>query len=135
MHEPLHVLPVAAGWAGALLTTGGYALVSRGRISARSKPFQLANVLGGCLLAVSAVSVAAWPSVAANGVWLVIGLAALLRRPKPVATLDGVTTVHCCEGNVAAPRRARIWSLVRPAPRTSSRRRRRTPRATTRSPR
>jgi hypothetical protein len=69
----LHLLPSAAGWTGALLTTGGYALVSQGRVSASSRSFQGANALGAVLLTLSAVSTGAWPSAAANVVWLAIG--------------------------------------------------------------
>lgn len=68
----------AAGWMGTLCTAVAYALVSRQRLSADSTLFQTLNVLGGALLAVSAASSGAWPSVTSNVVWVLIGVQAVI---------------------------------------------------------
>jgi len=86
-------LPPAPGWTGALLTTGGYARVSRGRVSANSRSFQGANALGAVLLTLSAVSTGAWPSAAANVVRLAIGGLAFftsLRATRAARTVEPV---------------------------------------------
>jgi hypothetical protein len=83
--EVLHVLPVAAGWTGATLTTSGYFLLSRGRITASSRIYQGTNIGGALLLAYSAVAADAWPSAAANVVWLAIGAMGYLSSRRPPA--------------------------------------------------
>ncbi|WP_153033992.1 hypothetical protein [Amycolatopsis sp. YIM 10] len=78
MEELLSLAASAAGWAGTLCTAAAYALVSRQRLSADSTLFQALNVLGGALLAVSAASSGAWPSVTSNVVWVLIGVQAVI---------------------------------------------------------
>jgi hypothetical protein len=67
-----------AGWGGALAVLLAYALVSSGRISARSRSYQLLNVGG----AVGLVSNSSWngaiPSAVVNLIWIGIGVYALV---------------------------------------------------------
>lgn len=71
-----------AGWIGAALLLLAYALVSNRRLAGDSVRFQLLNLAGGLLLAVNSGYHGALPSVVVNGVWIVIGLAALLRARR-----------------------------------------------------
>lgn len=57
-----------------------YALVASGRLSARSAIFHALNVVGAALLLGNSAFSGAWPSVAVNGVWFLIGTIALVLR-------------------------------------------------------
>ena len=67
------------GWAGAAALLLAYGLVSTGRLTGRSVGFQLLNLFGAVGLLANGVWHGAWPSAALNAVWLVIGVAAMLR--------------------------------------------------------
>ncbi len=70
----------AVGWLGAIALLTAYALVSTGRISGQSAGFQAMNLLGAAGLAANSGYHHAWPSVALNAVWIVVGLAAMANR-------------------------------------------------------
>jgi hypothetical protein len=70
------------GWVGAVLLLLAYALVSNRKLAGDSVRFQLLNLSGGLLLAINSGYHGALPSVAVNGVWIVIGLIALLRARR-----------------------------------------------------
>lgn len=65
------------GWSGVLFCTLGYLLLSLRVIKSDSIVFQLLNVLGGGCLAVTALDTDDLPNVAANLLWMCIGLYAL----------------------------------------------------------
>lgn len=96
----------AAGWVGALSTAAAYLLVSRRVIEPDAPMFQLINMLGGALLAVSAAASGAWPSVTSNFVWVLIGVQALVGARSGVRTVVGRVT-----GSFSRRRGAgRAWS-------------------------
>ncbi|WP_042439930.1 CBU_0592 family membrane protein [Streptacidiphilus albus] len=66
-----------AGWAAAGALLAAYALVSIGRLSGAGRPFQALNLLGAAGLMLNSAEHRAWPSVALNGIWILIGLATL----------------------------------------------------------
>lgn len=72
------------GWVGAASTVLAYALVSQHRLDAHSLRFQLINVVGAGLLALSAVSSDNWPSTMSNLLWMSFGAHALLRSRHAV---------------------------------------------------
>lgn len=91
MKEMLSPAAEAAGWIGALCTAVAYGLVSRRRIEPDSTVFQSLNLSGAALLAVSAAFNGTWPVVAANFVWILIGVQALAgARPALGAVADRV---------------------------------------------
>ncbi len=69
-----------SGWAAAALILGAYALLSFGRIQARSPAYQWMNIVGAVGFIINCSANGAWPSVALNMVWLVIGFYALRRN-------------------------------------------------------
>ncbi|WP_188778521.1 CBU_0592 family membrane protein [Marmoricola endophyticus] len=69
----------ALGWAGALGTVVAYALVSQKVLSATSRTFQATNAAAAAMLTVSALAHDSLPSAAANVVWVLIALVALVR--------------------------------------------------------
>jgi hypothetical protein len=69
-----------AGWAAALLILSAYALLSIGKIQARSSLYQGMNIAGAVGFIINCAWNNAWPSVALNVVWLGIGFYALRRN-------------------------------------------------------
>ena len=62
-----------AGWTGAALILGAYALLSAGKLTGRSLAYQLMNVVGAAGFVVNGWWHGALPSAALNVLWLVIG--------------------------------------------------------------
>jgi hypothetical protein len=76
----------AAGWGGALLILGGYALLTAERVTSRSALYQGMNVLGAAGFIVNGWWHGAIPSAVLNVIWMGIGLTALWRmRRLPAA--------------------------------------------------
>ncbi len=72
------VLVDVLGWLGGVMIAGGYLLVSVRRISAESRLFQALNAVGAAFLGASCVATGSLPSAVLNGVWLTIGVRALV---------------------------------------------------------
>lgn len=68
-----------AGWAAALLILGGYALLTAGKVDARTPAYQWMNVLGAIGFVINSGYFKAWPSAVLNVIWAGIGLVALIR--------------------------------------------------------
>ena len=71
-----------AGWAGAALILGAYALLSAGRVTGRSLSYQAMNVFGAAGFIVNGFWHGALPSAALNVLWLLIGAVASWRILK-----------------------------------------------------
>jgi hypothetical protein len=74
------------GWTAALLILGAYALLSFGKIQARSPIYQWMNIVGAVGFIINCAWSAAWPPVAMNVVWLFVGFYALRRNRRTRAT-------------------------------------------------
>ena len=70
------------GWAGALLILGAYALLSAGRLKAKSLAYHLMNILGALGFVVNSGWNGALPSAALNVIWIGIGTYALFQRHR-----------------------------------------------------
>ena len=68
-----------AGWLAALLILGGYALLTAGKVTARSPLYQWMNVVGAIGFIINSGYFKAWPSAALNVIWAGIGIVALVR--------------------------------------------------------
>jgi len=73
------LLIAAVGWVGAVTVLVAYVLLLRHRISADGHVYLTLNFLGSGCLAVSTFVAHAWSSAAVNLIWLVIGIAPLIR--------------------------------------------------------
>jgi hypothetical protein len=76
---PVELGVEVAGWIGAALILGAYALLSAGRVTGRSATYQLMNVVGAAGFVINGWWHGAWPSAALNILWLLIGGTALWR--------------------------------------------------------
>ena len=70
------------GWIASILIVGAFALNSFGKISATSKVYQLANLLGGIFFVANTIYHGAYPSAVVNVVWVIIALSALIKLRK-----------------------------------------------------
>ena len=77
--ETTELLIEIAGWVGAGLILLAYALVSAGRIEARSVSFQLMNLLGAAGFVINSGFHGAWPSAIPNVIWIGIAAVSLAR--------------------------------------------------------
>jgi hypothetical protein len=77
--DTLELLIEIAGWVGAGLILLAYALVSAGRIEARSVPFQLMNLVGAAGFVLNSGFHGAWPSAILNIIWIGIAAVSLSR--------------------------------------------------------
>ena len=71
------------GFIGTFLVLGAYFLLSTGRIKAASLQYQGLNLIGAALLTLYGFMLAAWASIALNGIWGLIAVVALLRVLRP----------------------------------------------------
>jgi hypothetical protein len=71
-----------AGWTGTVLVLGSYALISAGKLQARSTLYQGMNLVGAVGLAINSGWNGAWPSAGLNVVWLGIALVAMRRNRR-----------------------------------------------------
>ena len=71
-----------AGWIGAALILGAYALLSAGRLTGKSLTYQLMNVVGAAGFVINGWWHGALPSAALNVLWLLIGAVASWRILK-----------------------------------------------------
>ncbi len=85
----LEIAVEIAGWAGAALILLAYLLLSAGRLTGQSLPYQAMNVAGAAGFIVNGWWHGAMPSATLNVLWLMIGLFAsvrILKRRKQKAT-------------------------------------------------
>nr|WP_295372735.1 hypothetical protein [uncultured Sphingosinicella sp.] len=73
------VLVEIAGWVGALLILGAYALLTAERVTSRSALYQGMNVVGAAGFIINGWWHGAIPSAALNVIWMLIGVVALWR--------------------------------------------------------
>ena len=66
------------GWSGSLCVVLAYALLSIHKLNARSKLYQLLNIIGSFCLIINTLFYTSYPSTFINVVWLVIGIFALI---------------------------------------------------------
>ena len=70
------------GWIGSVLVLGSYILNIQGKLSAHSKVYIWANLVGGLCFAINTYIHKAYPSVVLNSIWVLIAIHALLKPKK-----------------------------------------------------
>lgn len=66
------------GWLGTIGTFSAYVLIWRGWAAPTAKRYAALNAIGGLLASAGALAYGAWPAVASNLVWGIIGLQGLI---------------------------------------------------------
>jgi hypothetical protein len=79
---PVEIAVEVAGWTGAALILGAYALLSAGKVTGRSLSYQAMNVVGAAGFVINGWWHGALPSAALNVLWLLIGAIASWRILK-----------------------------------------------------
>lgn len=77
----MNVFIEAIGWIAAALILLGYALLSTGRVAARSRLYQGLNLVGAMGFIINSGWNHALPSAALNVIWMVVSCYALWRPP------------------------------------------------------
>lgn len=70
------------GWLGTAGTFTAYVLIWRGWVPPTAKRYASLNALGGMLAATGALAYGAWPAVASNVVWALIGMHGLVEAVR-----------------------------------------------------
>ncbi len=83
-----NILVEIAGWIGALLILAAYALLTAGKVNAKSATYQMMNVVGAAGFIINGWWHGALPSTALNVIWLLIGAFATWR----IVTIKGSST-------------------------------------------
>lgn len=68
------------GWIGSLLIVGSYFLNIQGKLDSKDKKYIWANLVGGFCFIINTYAHKAYPSVAVNIIWVIIALAAIIRK-------------------------------------------------------
>jgi hypothetical protein len=84
----LKIFVEVCGWAGTLLILAAYALLSNGKMQARSALYQWMNVVGAAGLIINSAWNSAWPSVTLNVVWMALAMFALWQLRRSTSTTD-----------------------------------------------
>lgn len=75
----LDITMEVVGWIGAILILAGYALLTAGKVNAKSVSYQAMNVVGALGFIANSAWHKAWPSAILNVIWVGIGVVALIR--------------------------------------------------------
>jgi hypothetical protein len=70
------------GWIASVLIVGAYFLNIRGKLSAQSAPYILANLVGGAFFIANTIWHGAYPSAMVNVVWVIIAMVSLYQLRK-----------------------------------------------------
>ena len=85
---PVELAIEVVGWAGAILILLAYMLISADKLSGQSRLFQWMNVVGAAGIAINAWWHGAWPAVALDVAWMIIGGVALWQIMRKSRLVD-----------------------------------------------
>ena len=72
------------GWIGAVLIVGSYFFNINGKLKSTSRVYIICNLLGGIFFTINTLVHGAYPSMIVNIIWVIIAVAALLKKDKPL---------------------------------------------------
>ena len=72
------------GWIGAVLIVGAYFFNINGKLKSSSIVYIISNLLGGIFFTLNTFVHKAYPSMIVNIIWVIIAIAAILKKDKPV---------------------------------------------------
>jgi hypothetical protein len=83
----MDILIEMLGWIASVLIVGSYALNITGRLSASSKTYVLANIIGGIFFVVNTYYHKAYPSMFVNVIWVIIAIY-MISKKKSNSKID-----------------------------------------------
>ena len=83
----MNILIEMMGWIASVLIVGSYALNITGKLSASSKIYVLANIIGGVFFVVNTYFHKAYPSMFVNVVWVIIAIY-MISKKKSNSKID-----------------------------------------------
>jgi hypothetical protein len=81
------ILIEVLGWIASVLIVGSYALNITGKLSASSKIYVLANIIGGIFFVVNTYYHHAYPSMFVNVIWVIIAIY-MISKKKSNSKID-----------------------------------------------
>ena len=72
------------GWIGAGLIVSAYFFNINGKLKSSSILYIISNLLGGIFFTINTFVHKAYPSMIVNIIWVIIAIAAILKKDKPV---------------------------------------------------
>ena len=72
------------GWIGAVLIVGAYFFNINGKLKSSSMIYIISNLMGGVFFTINTYVHQAYPSMIVNIIWVIIAIAAILKKDKPV---------------------------------------------------
>ena len=82
------ILIEVLGWIASVLIVGSYALNITGKLSASSKIYVLANIIGGVFFVVNTYYHKAYPSMFVNVIWVIIAIYMISKKKKNNTNID-----------------------------------------------
>jgi len=76
------ILIEVLGWIASVLIVGSYAFNITGKLSASSKTYVLANIIGGVFFVVNTYYHQAYPSMFVNVIWVIIAIYMISKKKK-----------------------------------------------------
>ena len=70
------------GWIGSVLIVGAYFLNINGKLKSSSVIYIISNLIGGIFFSINTFVHRAFPSMAVNIIWVIIAIAALMKKDK-----------------------------------------------------
>ena len=72
------------GWIGAVLIVGAYFFNINGKLKSSSMVYIISNLVGGLFFTINTYVHQAYPSMIVNIIWVIIAIAAIFKKDKPV---------------------------------------------------
>jgi len=82
------ILIEVLGWIASVLIVGSYAFNITGKLSASSKTYVLANIIGGIFFVVNTYYHHAYPSMFVNVIWVIIAIYMISKKKKNNTKID-----------------------------------------------
>lgn len=70
------------GWIGSVLIVGAYFLNINGKLKSTSVIYIISNLIGGIFFSINTFVHKAYPSMVVNIIWVIIAIAALMKKDK-----------------------------------------------------
>ena len=84
----MNILIEIMGWIASVLIVGSYSLNITGKLSASSKTYVLANIIGGVFFVVNTYFHKAYPSMFVNVIWVIIAIYMISKKKNNNAEID-----------------------------------------------